>query len=344
MTRFADRLLEWYRRSGRKLPWRGQPDPYAVWVSEIMLQQTRVEAVIPYYERWIRLFPDLPSLAGASQQQVLKAWEGLGYYSRARHLHTAAKIVLSDFGGKLPADPEQLIQLPGIGRYTAGAIASIAFGLDAPVLDGNIRRVLARVFNVDRPVDTGAGEKIVWSLAGRHLPHGRAGDFNQALMDLGALICLPRNPKCRICPVVRFCQARKLGVQDRRPVVRSKAGTPHFLQVTAVVVKNRRVLLAQRPPRGLLAGMWEFPNGRVENLSAREMQKTFQRNYHLRVHRTALLGVFEHAYTHFRVTAHAFYCEWISSPQTGSLKWVRLAELDEFPMGGIDRKIARKLG
>ena len=194
-------LLAWYRVHKRQLPWRGHPDAYATWVSEIMLQQTRVETVIPYFERWMKTYPTLNALAKANQEEVLVAWEGLGYYSRARNLHRAAQMVLSDFNGQIPDQAEVLCKLPGIGRYTAGAIASIAFGKDEPTLDGNIRRVLARVFNVDTPARSPEGERLLWELAGKYLPPGQAADYNQAWMDLGSAICTPRQPDCGRCPL-----------------------------------------------------------------------------------------------------------------------------------------------
>ncbi len=193
MSTFTRRLLAWYRRNARTLPWRGHPDPYAVWVSEIMLQQTRVEAVIPYFDRWMQRFPTIKKLAKASEQDVLSLWEGLGYYSRARNLHKAAKIVAEQYAYQLPHDLDALRRLPGIGRYTVGAIASMAFDMDEPTLDGNIRRVLARVFDIDLPADSSLGEKALWDLAANHLPKGKADDYNQALMDLGSMICLPKN-------------------------------------------------------------------------------------------------------------------------------------------------------
>lgn len=206
------RLLAWYDREQRRLPWRGHPDAYAVWVSEIMLQQTRVETVIPYFERWMQRFPTIQSLAQASQQEVLGLWEGLGYYSRARNLHKAAQVVVEHFGGQLPQERAGLEKLPGIGAYTAGAIASIAFGRDEAALDGNIRRVLARVFAIRTPARSPAGEKELWDLARRCLPPGRAGDYNQALMDLGSALCTPRSPQCMLCPLLAICAGQKLGL------------------------------------------------------------------------------------------------------------------------------------
>ncbi|MEW5940412.1 MAG: A/G-specific adenine glycosylase, partial [Chloroflexota bacterium] len=255
-------LLRWYRRHGRALPWRGHPDPYAVWVSEIMLQQTRVETVVPYFEKWMARFPSVKALAEADEQDVLNHWEGLGYYSRARNLLLAAKRIMAVYEGNLPRTVKGLLSLPGVGRYTAGAIASIAFGLDESVLDGNLQRVYARLFNVEIPADSTDGEKLLWDLASKNLPKGKAGDFNQAMMDLGATICLPRNPRCLLCPLVGECRAQKLGVQEERPVWRPKAEIPCVVHASAVIVQRGRALLAKRPPKGLLGGMWEFPNGR----------------------------------------------------------------------------------
>jgi len=341
---FSSKLLAWYRHHGRTLPWRGHPDPYAVWVSEIMLQQTRVEAVIPYFERWMDRFPSVQSLAEASEQDVLNLWEGLGYYSRARNLHKAAQLVVDEFDGELPRSLDGLRKLPGIGRYTAGAIASMAFGFHEPTLDGNIRRVYARLFNVEIPADSTEGEKLLWSLAAENLPKGKAGDFNQALMDLGATICLPKNPRCSECPLKDFCLAQKLGVQEARPVLKPKAEIPHVVHSAAVITQRGRVLLAKRPSKGLLGGMWEFPNGRVEADPARGLAKAIKTGTGLKVRAGEAMGVVQHAYSHFRVTVHAYRCELVSMSEKENLKWVKISELDEYPMGSVDRQIARKLG
>lgn len=308
-----------------------------------MLQQTRVETVLPYFERWMERFPSINELAAASELEVLNAWEGLGYYSRARNLHKAAEWVVKEHEGKLPRDLNLLRSLPGIGRYTAGAIASMAFGLDQPTLDGNIRRVLARVFDVSQPADSTAGEEKLWALAAEHLPKGRAGDFNQALMDLGAALCLPKKPRCLLCPLMEICAARQLGIQEQRPVLKPKKATPHYTHAAAVIVKRGRVLLARRPSKGLLGGMWEFPNGRVEGDPARALGKTIRAGYALEVRKEAPLGIAEHAYTHFSVTVHAFRAGLLSPPRQQNLKWVRIEELDEYPMGKVDRQIARLL-
>lgn len=350
MNRIAQNLLKWYAKNGRTLPWRGSSDSYAIWISEIMLQQTRVEVVIPYYSRWMERFPTVKVLAKASEQDVLKSWEGLGYYSRARNLHKSAKIVIREFAGELPRSISALRKLPGIGRYTAGAIASIAFGMDEPTLDGNLRRVYARLTNLEIPADSTDGEKKLWSIAAENLPVGRAGDFNQALMDLGATICLPKKPNCTLCPLKNACQALKNGAQEKRPILKPKDVLPTVLQGSVVIVRHGRVLLARRPLKGLLGGLWEFPNGRIKDFSARELPKAIRSEYGLSVSKEMKLGTVRHAYSHFRVDVQVY-----SGSMSGSLnvstdkegrtkiiKWVKLSELEDLPMGKIDRQIARK--
>ena len=219
-----------------------------------MLQQTRVETVIPYYERWMQRFPSIESLAGASMQEVLAAWEGLGYYGRARNLYKAAQLVMQEYQGQLPGEARLLRKLPGVGRYTAGAIASIAFGCDEPTLDGNIRRVLARYFNVSEDARSTVGERELWQLAAENLPPGQAGEYNQALMDLGASICSPRTPDCVHCPLEDACQAKALGIQEQRPVLLPKPAIPHYVVTAAVINRDGRVLIACRPPHGIAWG------------------------------------------------------------------------------------------
>lgn len=343
MSRLSTLLLDWYDSQKRSLPWRDHPDPYAVWVSEIMCQQTRVETVIPYFERWMKQFPTVKALASASEQDVLNVWEGLGYYSRARNLHKAAKIVAGKFNGRLPRDLDDLRSLPGIGRYTVGAIASLAFKMDEPTLDGNIRRVFSRLFDVDEYADSPAGEKTLWKLAGKNLPKGRAGDFNQALMDLGAMVCLPKNPRCLLCPLMKICKAREAGTQELRPVMKPKKQIPTYVHAAAVVVERGRVLLSQRPGEGLLAGMWEFPNVRIDGDPAKALVKALRGATHLKVKRGEGLDPISHAYSHFRVEVYPFFCEKIEIPKNKNLRWVKLIELENYPMGKVDRQIARKL-
>jgi A/G-specific adenine glycosylase len=348
---FSQVLLDWYMDNRRSLPWRDHPDPYAVWVSEIMLQQTRVETVIPYFERWMARFPTITSLAQAGQQEVLNHWEGLGYYSRARNLHRAAQAVLEAHEGRLPDDVSLLKKLPGVGPYTAGAIASLAYNRDEPLVDGNVRRVLARVFDVSEAADGPEGQRRLWELAGEHLPPGRARDYNQALMELGALVCTPVSPDCSACPVSDLCLAFAKGIQAQRPVLKPKKRPPHITVTAAVIRQNGRILLAQRPQTGLLGGMWEFPGGKQEPGEDLEscLKREIDEELGIRIRVGRELGIYRHAYSHFRVTLHAFECRLVPARQEPEVKgvaawrWVTPDEFETFPMGKIDREIARHL-
>ena len=349
LSPFSKKLLDWYQKNARKLPWRDHPDPYAVWVSEVMLQQTRVETVIPYYLSWMIAFPTISDLASAPQQDVLNIWEGLGYYSRARNIHQAAKILINEQNGKLPTDINELQRLPGIGRYTAAAIASLAFGQDEPVLDGNVRRVLSRVFNITEPLGSNNGEKILWNLAGEHLPSGQASIYNQAIMDVGSTICLPKSPLCGECPLKDVCQAKRLGLQSDLPVVKPRKVIPHYTVTAAVLERDNEVLIAQRPQNSLLGGMWEFPGGKKE--SGEDLKTCLQREIKEELGITIqvgdLLGTYKHAYTHFRITLHAFRCRLNGfrpeSIEHTEIRWVAVKNLSEFPMGKVDRQIANHL-
>ena len=249
-------LLEHYDAHRRDLPWRDDRDPYRIWVSEIMLQQTRVETALPYYRRWMERFPSVEDLAESTEEEVLKVWEGLGYYSRARNLRRSARIVRERLGGALPVDQEGLRKLPGVGEYTAGAIASIAYGQAVPAVDGNVRRVLCRLFDAPDPT---ARELREW--AGRLLDPERPGDWNQALMDLGATICLPRSPRCDLCPVEGRCRANLEATQELRPL-KKRRSTSREATFAVLVAHNleSELFLVRRPTDGLLGGMWEFPS------------------------------------------------------------------------------------
>jgi A/G-specific adenine glycosylase len=314
-----------------------------------MAQQTRLEAMLPYYQRWMRRFPTLRSLAAAKEHDVLAMWEGLGYYSRARNLRKAAQIVVSEYKGRLPDSVEGLLLLPGIGRYTAGAIASLAFGVDTPAVDGNAIRVLSRVFDVREPMNSSAAQKRYWALAAEHLPHGRAADYNQALMDLGAQVCTPRQPKCNACPLESACVAVRTGTQEQRPVKAKAAKNPLRRYVAAVIRKGDKVLVLQRPQNGLLAGMWEFPN--VELSEAAHTKNALRRDLKLRlgISKTigAKIGEYEHVYSHFDAHLQAFEVKLNRSASklrsTQPHRWIEVRKLPELPMGKLDRSIANTL-
>jgi A/G-specific adenine glycosylase len=348
---FVPQLLDWYEHNARELPWRLAISPYRTWISEIMLQQTQVETVMPYFARWMARFPDIETLAAADEQDVLAVWEGLGYYSRGRNLHRAAQQVMKFYNGQLPRTRASLGTLPGIGPYTAAAIASIAFGEDVAAVDGNIRRVFARLFDVSVPARSTQGENQIQELAQAYLPQGRAGDYNQALMDLGALICKPKNPNCSSCPIAANCIARQLGLQEERPVRMPRKKIPHLIVTAAVIRQDGRVLLAQRPSKGLLGGLWEFPGGTLEeddpDLRAC-LQREIREELGVEIHVDEAFGQYDHAYTHFKIRLHAFLCRLADGalPQAldgQALVWITLPELPDYPMGKVDRQIARRL-
>lgn len=344
-------LLDWYEVNARDLPWRSCQTPYRTWISEIMLQQTQVDTVIPYFERWMDRFPDIATLATAEIGEVLSIWEGLGYYRRAHNLHKAARKLVLEGQGELPQTPEELIRLPGIGPYTTAAIASIAFGADVAAVDGNIRRVFSRLFNVDVPARSTDGEKIIGSLAEQFLPSGKAGIYNQALMDLGAMICTPKDPACDHCPIAQDCQAKQLNLQASRPVTLPRKKVPHLTVTAAVIWRDDQVLLAKRHSEGLLSGLWEFPGGTLEADDA-DLHACLQREIQEELGVDILIrepfGKYDHAYTHYKISLYAFLCNLVNGHQPQNLEsealaWASVDELQGFPMGKVDRQIADRL-
>jgi len=305
ITAVRRRLLAWWDAGRRDLPWRGEPTPYQTWVSEVMLQQTRVETVVPYYERWMRRFPDVAALADAPEDDVLRAWEGLGYYSRARNLHRAARVVRERFDGRLPDDADALRELPGVGEYTAGAVASIAFGRAEPAVDGNVKRVLSRLLDLESPT-----ARELRDAAGALVPPDRPGDFNQALMELGALICTPRSPSCHDCPLADHCLARQRGTVALRPAPRRRAEVPSFDLATLVAIDAAGALLIRRrPAHGLLARLWEFPAldtaGEEPETTARRLALELVGDA-ARDETLAPMAPVPHVFTHRRETYHPF--------------------------------------
>lgn len=348
MHPIPEKLLRWYDKNARQLPWRSDPTPYKVWVSEIMLQQTQVETVIPYFQRFMTRFPNLASLAEADESDVLQAWEGLGYYSRARNLHKAARTVVEDHAGQIPADVATLKSLPGIGAYTAGAIASIAFGAPEPALDANIRRVTIRLLDLHDLPGNETDLKL-WDFAHQVLPGERTGDYNQALMDLGSAVCTPIDPACRRCPLNSECLAFQRDTQSELPLRKPKAKIPHKLIVAAVVTRGSKVLLARRPSDGMLGNLWEYPGGSVPESTPdlkNALQDLIYARFGLSISVKSELGVYKHAYTHFRITLHAFDIELTAADQVAlpaDFAWVEIAELSSFPMGKVARLISREM-
>lgn len=342
-------LLAWFRRRQRDLPWRRDRDPYRIWVSEIMLQQTQVSTVIPYFARFLTAFPTLADLADAKEQDVLRLWEGLGYYRRARHLHQAARRIRDEFAGEFPRDLGAVRGLPGIGRYTAGAILSQAFDQRLPILETNSQRVLCRLLGVrDDPRRTET-RNALWQVAEALLPLRAVGEFNQALMELGALVCTPAHPKCTECPLAPHCTARREGLQESIP---QRAAAPRTVEVreTAVVVhRGRRVLLVQRPDKGRWSGMWEFPHAALEEGESHELAAA--RCVHaltgIRVRLGAELLTIRHAVTHHRITLVCFESEYLKGEFRSDFyqdaKWVLPGRLSGFPVSRPQRRLAELL-
>jgi len=342
-------LLTWYKHSRRDLPWRNTRDPYAITVAEFMLHQTRVSTVLLYYMRFLRRFPDWSTLAASTLDDVLKVWEGLGYYARARHLHELAGRVCAEFGGKLPASHDALLTLPGIGAYTAGAILSIAFHQDQIAVDGNVRRVLCRAFEINQDPAKGEGRRRLEETALALLPHGRAGAFNQALMDLGASMCSSRHPACAGCPLSALCRARQSGRQETLPLRAPRRLTPHYDVAAAVIWREGEVLIARRPPRGLLGGLWEFPGGKREpgeslvDCLVREVREELG----IEIGVGLLLTSVEHAYTHFRITLYAYHGRVVSGEPhclaCTDWRWVLPAQLGEFAFPAANHAIIGRI-
>jgi A/G-specific adenine glycosylase len=344
------RMRGWYAQNRRDLPWRHTRDPYRIWVSEIMLQQTRVETVIPYYDRFLSRFPTLPSLAAASLDDVLKAWENLGYYSRARHLHAASRQIVERHAGRFPGTPEGIRALPGVGPYVAGAVLSIAFGRPVPAVDGNVRRVLARLFAIRDPLEGSAAQRKIGKVAETLVDPEEPGRFNQALMELGARVCTPRKPMCHGCPLNRICRANQLGLQAVLPVRTKKGPLPHADWTAGIISDgNGRVLVVQRAPKGLLGGLWKLPGGehRVGETPEASLRRNIREEVGIGIRVGDPIVSVDHAFTHFRVTLHAFEGTHVrGKPQplgcTG-WRWASPSELIDLAFSKVDRLVLRAM-
>ena len=344
-TAIAPLLLAWYGQVGRDLPWRHTSDPYGIWLSEIMLQQTTVTAVIPYYQRFLVRFPDIGTLAAAPIETVIDAWAGLGYYSRARNLHAAAQRVMSDYGGSFPSSLDELTDLPGVGRSTAGAIRAIAFGERGVILDGNVRRVLVRLLALDGDPRSTAAEKQLWSWAEALTPSARADDYAQAIMDLGATCCTPTKPSCTLCPLAPHCQAHRQGRQAELPAKRVQKAVPTVVQVALLLERDGCWRVERRPLSGMLGGLWEFPTcvvaaGDDPTTIAAALAATYGVGD---IHET---GRVAHAYSHFKVDLRLYVGrveEW-GRVAEGEAEWVAAEVLCGLSLHGAHKKALKFIG
>lgn len=341
---FSERLMRWYRRYARDLPWRQTRDPYRIWISEVMLQQTTVNAVIPYYQRWVREFPTVQHAADAPLFKILKLWQGLGYYQRAKNIHKAAKVLCALHQGKIPADPNVLKNLPGFGPYTTGAVASIAFDIPHPIIDANIRRVIMRILAMKGYADASRDQKIL-AFLNKIMPSKKAGTFNQSLMELGALLCRNRTPSCLLCPVKGDCRAYQKGVQEIIP--RPTKRIMKDIDVAVGILRRRgKYFIQKRPSQGLLADLWEFPGGKIEEKETpvQALKREFREELGIAIASVKPFMHLRHSYTQFRVRLHVFLCQSpISVQEDSAHKWVRLCGLLKYPMPSGSARIVEKL-
>ena len=346
---FRRRLLSWYAKHKRDLPWRKSKNPYRVWISEIMLQQTQVETVKPYFQRFVKEFPNVKKLAAAEEQQVLRLWEGLGYYRRARQLHAAAQQIVAEHNGKFPSDVATLQTLPGIGRYTAGAIASIAFDQRAPILEANTIRLFTRLLAYRDDPTKSAGQKLLWQTAEEVLPRKDIAHFNQALMELGSLVCKPNQPNCPECPVAKLCLAHEADMQNSLPTTTKKIKFTDVVEAAVVVRKQGQLLLRQCPVGERWAGLWDFPRFEIESegplFVQDELLAKVQKQTGIKIKPAALLTTIKHGVTRYRITLDCYETNWASgrvkSSSTNPVRWCSAKNLSDLPLSTTGRKIAQ---
>jgi A/G-specific adenine glycosylase len=346
---FRRRLLAWYRRNARDLEWRKSRDPYRIWVSEIMLQQTQVATVAVYFPRFLQAFPTVQALAAAPEEQVLRLWEGLGYYRRARQLHRAAGVIVAEYDGRFPRELDAVLQLPGIGRYTAGAITSIAFDARSPILEANTIRLLSRLLAYRADLQQSAAQKKLWAFAEQLLPQRETGAFNQALMELGSLVCSPRSPDCRQCPVMSLCPTFREGLQDVIPAARRKPNFESVREAAVVVRRRKQVLLMRRGEGGRWAGLWDFPRFALAddggNGSDEELAEKLKALTGVVARPQQLLTTLKHGVTRFRITLDCHLADYVSAsrraPAEAELRWVLPSDFESYPLSVTGRKLSR---
>ena len=341
---FAKNLNAWYRKNARSLPWRETSDPYKIWISEIMLQQTTVNAVIPYYKKWSKIFPTAGHVAKAPLQKILKTWQGLGYYTRARNIHKTSKIICDVYDGRIPDDPCQLRRLPGFGPYTVGAVLSIAFDKRHAIIDANVRRVIMRILAIEGHANTAQDANILVFLE-KEMPRRNLRVFNQALMELGALVCRNHEPLCLSCPVKAQCRGYKKGVQEIIP--KPKKRIIKDIDVAIGILKRKdKYFIQKRPANGLLADLWEFPGGKIEkgeSLSC-ALRRELKEELNIDIISSRHLMNVKHFYTQFRVNLHVSLCESKAYPRPHKdRKWSNLNELSKYPMPSGSAKIVERL-
>lgn len=347
---FAQALVTWYKSQHRDLPWRNTHNAYHIWLSEIMLQQTQVKTVIDYYHRFLEQYPTIAALAEADTNQLMKQWEGLGYYARCRNLQKAAQQIMANHGGQFPSTLQEAEALPGIGRSTAGAILTFAYGQKHPLLDGNVKRVLSRVFDIDQDIQQTSVINQMWQYSMDLLDESDDPyHYNQAIMELGATVCLPQNPRCLLCPVKQACTAYANGTQHDRPVKTRKKTTPHYNIGVGVIWHDGRILIQQRPEEGLLGNLWEFPGGKQE--ADEPIQETVRREIEeelgITVEVGELITTVKHAYSHFKITLHAYHCRYLKgAPQPKACQawqWVQPEELSKFAFPKANKTVLEQV-
>ena len=334
-------LQKWYRDTKRDLPFRGTKDPYKIWISEVMLQQTQIKTVIPYYNRWIETFPNIQMVANSQLDSLLKIWEGLGYYGRCVNFHNAAKIVLKNYDGKIPSDYNTFIKLPGVGKYTAGAVLSISFGVKIPAIDVNVFRVISRFYTLNKSVNT---NKTIYNLVSSMLEYvSSPGNFNQALMDFGSLVCVQKNPKCNICPISTDCKAYLKNQVNQFPKISKTISKPHYDVVVGMIWYNDKFYIQKRSLNSMLAGLWEFPGGKVNQGESFEI--ALKRGIKNETGFMPIIGneidSIEHSYSHFSISLHCFQC-FIKNKKliyNRKFEWIAPKDIENFSFPKANHKL-----
>ena len=337
----TQKLLLWYSKNKRLLPFRKTNDPYKIWLSEVMLQQTKVNTVIPYYKRWLKRYPTLESAAEARTDSLLKLWEGLGYYQRCRNFHRALKIVVTNYKGKIPSSFDHFIDLPGVGEYTAGAVLSIAFNKPIPAIDGNVKRVMSRILGIKNL--TLYNKRRIKKTIYKFIPTGNPGDFNQALMELGALLCTPQSPNCTKCPITKYCNAYKLSKPELYPLPKKRNKIPHYIIVAGIIWRDSKFYIQKRDEKSMLGGLWEFPGGKIENNESLELalKREIKEECGIIPIIKDKIGCVEHSYSHFSISLNCFHCiesdEKIRFSKNGA--WITHDEIGLYPFPKANHKL-----